>query len=392
MSLLTASVGNGGVNKKQDVIVVEFLLNRSMSEIYPPFRKEENGRWAFEATFTALPVDGKIDPAVVNTIKDFQRTVLGFKWPDGRVDPGKNTIRALTRSFIAQGGVIALSPQMAARLVNPNASYHRNGAGYQTGIYQAGRIYAGLDGSRLVLNISSSETIFLLLDNAGPGKDMADLNPMRGKIGTVYRQSTDAFLDERDSMIYHDSFRRTQGIKRLAELELAVMLAIFSGTSTFGMIAVLGANGLHFVVENGEKFPKWAAAVSIVLTVRRTLKRYAPTLYEKMCEGLFIGVKRGTLTAIGFAGDDVLANVPDAMVKDPTTIGKLVGALIASLGKAGLAKRLTLFGAVFAILKSLATKAAMSVPGAIGLTAQEKIRHAQDILARLRAAGVPMSE
>jgi hypothetical protein len=393
MSLLTASVGQGGANNKQDVMVVEFLLNRSILQIYPPFATTENGRVSFEASITVIPVDGKIDPGVVDAIRNYQRNVLGFKWPDGRVDPGKNTIRALTRSFIAQGGVVALLPQNAARLMNPKASYDRqHGAPYQTGIYRAGRIYAGLDGSRLVLNISPRETVFLLLDNAGPGKEMADLNPMRGKIGTVYRQSTAAFLDERDSMFFHDLAKRLQGVKTLIELEMAIMLAIFSGTSTAGLVLVMGASGLQFVVENGEKFPKWASAVSTVLAVRRTLKRYTPKLYEKMCEGLFIGVKRGTLVAIGFAGDDVLANLPDAMVKDPTTTGKLIGALIANLGKAGLAKRLTLFGAVFAILKTLATKAAMAVPGAIGLTAQEKVRHAQDILARLRAAGVPMSE
>ena len=393
MSLLTASVGHGGVNKKQDVMVVEFLLNRSILQIYPPIATTGNGRMSFEASITVIPVDGKIDPGVVDAIRNYQRNVLRFKWPDGRIDPGKNTITALTRSFIAQGGVVAISPHEANRLMNPKASYNRqHGAVYQTGIYRAGQIYAGLDGSRLVLNISPRETIFLLLDNAGPGKEMADLNPMRGRIGTAYRQSTAAFLDERDSMFFNDLAKRLQGVKALIELEMAIMLTIYSATSIPAMLLVTGASGVQFVIKNGDKFPKWASAVSTVLTVRRTLKRYTPKLYEKMCEGLFIGVKRGTLTAIGFAGDDVLANVPDAMVKDPKTVGKLIGALLVSLGKADMAKRLTVFGAVFTLLKTLASKAAGAIPGAIGLTAQEKIRHAQDILVRLRAAGVPMSE
>jgi hypothetical protein len=169
---------------------------------------------------------------------------------------------------------------------------------------------------------------------------------------------------------------------------MGIMLAIFSGTSTAGLVLVMGTSGLNFIIENREKFPKWASAVSTVLSVRATLKRYAPTLYEKMCKGLFIGVKRGTLVAISLAGDDVVGNLPQSMVKDPMTAGKLVGALVASLTKAGLAKRLTMFGAVFAILKTLVKQAAMGIPGAVGITAGQKIAAARDIVARLQAAGV----
>jgi hypothetical protein len=390
MALLTASVGAGGVNNKPDVLVIEYLLNRVILQIYPPTAAADNGRVSFEeAVINVIPVDGKIDDGVIRAIREYQRRILGFKYPDGRVDPGKNTIRALTRSFIAQGGVIAIQPQQASREVNPTAVYdHRRGGPYRTGILKAGQIVAGLDGNRLILNISARETTFLLLDNAGPGSEMADLNPMRGQVGTVYRQKTAAFLDERDSMYFQKIAQSLQGVKALVELEMGIMLAIFSGTSTAGLVLVMGTSGLNFIIENREKFPKWASAVSTVLSVRATLKRYAPTLYEKMCKGLFIGVKRGTLVAISLAGDDVVGNLPQSMVKDPMTAGKLVGALVASLTKAGLAKRLTMFGAVFAILKTLVKQAAMGIPGAVGITAGQKIAAARDIVARLQAAGV----
>ncbi len=395
MGLLSAPVGKDCANKKQDVRIVEYLLNRAMTRIYPPTASTgADGKVSFEAAvIRAIPVDGKIDDGVIQAINDFQRNVLGFKYPDSRIDPGKNTIKELARNFAAQGGVIAVSPDEAKRLVKPNSMYNqKTGPLYQTGIVRAGELVAGFDGTRAVLAISSRETIFMLLDKDGPGSELADMNPMRGRVGTVYRQSTEAFLDERNGMFFHGLAKRLQPVKALIELEMGIILAVVSGTSMPGFIVVTGVSGLQFIAENREKFPKWASAVSTVLSVRKTLKTYAPTLYDKMIDGLFEGAKRAAASAVGYAGPDVVSNVPDAMAKDPMTTGKLIGALIAGLGKAGVAKRLTLFGVVFTILKTLATKAVMAVPGAIGITAQEKIKAAKDIVAQLQAAGVLITE
>ena len=393
MSLITAPVGNGCANQKQDVRTVEFLLNRVLNQIYPPTASVQNGRLVFENVLTAIPIDGRIDPVLVQTIKDYQRNVLGFQYPDGRVDPGLNTITALARSFAQQGGVILLGPAEAARAVNPKARYNRkNGAIYQTGVFKSGQVVAGLDGSRLILNIDAQETVFLLLDKAGPGDEIAEMNPMRGRVLGVYRQSTEAFLDERDSMFFHDLSRRLQGVRALVELELGILVAVVSGANLAGFALVLGASGLNFIVENHQNFPKWASAVTAVLNARGILKTRAPKLYAKLCEGIFVGVKRGTLAAIGLAGDDVIGNVPSSMVRDPMTVGKLLGALLVGLGKASLAKRLTVMGIVFSILKTLAGKALGGVPGAIGLTVQEKTRAAADIVAQLRATGVLITD
>lgn len=72
------SVGSGGFNQLDDVMAVQRQINCQMN---PP------RVW--------LDVDGKAGKKTASAIRDFQRSVLGFKSPDGRVDPGGKTLAAL---------------------------------------------------------------------------------------------------------------------------------------------------------------------------------------------------------------------------------------------------------------------------------------------------------
>lgn len=75
---IEASVGRGGRNKHPDVVTVQQRLNELM---HPPR--------------VPLAVDGKSGPKTKGMIRDFQRSVLKFKWPDSRVDPNGKTLTAL---------------------------------------------------------------------------------------------------------------------------------------------------------------------------------------------------------------------------------------------------------------------------------------------------------
>ncbi|MCX2783514.1 hypothetical protein OQJ46_11015 [Microbulbifer thermotolerans] len=77
---LTGSVGFRGQNFRDDVRLVQELLNR-----------------ATRVPWTLLAVDGLAGPNTINRIKDFQRNVVGFSKPDGRVDVGGRTWRSLAR-------------------------------------------------------------------------------------------------------------------------------------------------------------------------------------------------------------------------------------------------------------------------------------------------------
>ena len=78
---LQRSVGRAGVNRVVDVELVQGLLNEAARESgIAEFKVTENGRCGQKT---------------ISAIREFQRTVLGFKRPDRRVDPVGKTCRAL---------------------------------------------------------------------------------------------------------------------------------------------------------------------------------------------------------------------------------------------------------------------------------------------------------
>jgi peptidoglycan hydrolase-like protein with peptidoglycan-binding domain len=78
MDQIEGSVGQGGDNLEGDVRVVQRLLNRH--DLSP---------------LAALAEDGRVGSQTVEAIRHFQSRKLGMSSPDGRVDPGGRTLRAL---------------------------------------------------------------------------------------------------------------------------------------------------------------------------------------------------------------------------------------------------------------------------------------------------------
>ena len=77
---IRSSVGRGGVNARADVSTVQTLLNGKIKQIAP---------------LASLAVDGVIGPKTIAAIERYQKTVVGFPVPDGRIDPGGKTITSL---------------------------------------------------------------------------------------------------------------------------------------------------------------------------------------------------------------------------------------------------------------------------------------------------------
>ena len=78
------SVGAGKApNHKQDIEVVQSLLNRHVHELTPKRMP--------------LPITGMCGISMVEMIKDFQKQVVGFHRPDGRVDPTGKTLKYLNK-------------------------------------------------------------------------------------------------------------------------------------------------------------------------------------------------------------------------------------------------------------------------------------------------------
>jgi len=78
VSTILASVGRGGLNRSEDVRVVQELLNRHIRQPQQP-----------------LVVHGVVDSRTVAAIEAFQRRVVELNRPDGLVHPGSRTFAAL---------------------------------------------------------------------------------------------------------------------------------------------------------------------------------------------------------------------------------------------------------------------------------------------------------
>jgi muramidase (phage lysozyme) len=81
------SVGKDGINKTVDIKTIQGLLNLSQQRLITAGVNFER--------FKVLKEDGIIGNFTISAIKIFQRDVLGFNPPDGRVDAGGKTLRTL---------------------------------------------------------------------------------------------------------------------------------------------------------------------------------------------------------------------------------------------------------------------------------------------------------
>ena len=90
---ITASVGAGGKNVPADGIVIQVLLNLNRPAPLPQ-----------------IAVDGAVGPGTAEAIREFQKRVMHLAAPDGRVDPGGGTLRALRAGLPAFDPATALTP------------------------------------------------------------------------------------------------------------------------------------------------------------------------------------------------------------------------------------------------------------------------------------------
>lgn len=94
---LSGSVGKGGKNSRTDVIAVQGALNRCLGPAGPE---------------SYLATDGNPTDAFVEVIKRFQLFGVGNKKPDGRIDPGGVTFRALGNKLLRKRILVSLDAQM----------------------------------------------------------------------------------------------------------------------------------------------------------------------------------------------------------------------------------------------------------------------------------------
>jgi hypothetical protein len=198
--------------------------------------------------------------------------------------------------------------------------------------------------------------------------------------GKFFAQSTKGFAGEIRTTPFVEAGRRAAPMARLAEAEMRLLTGILAGSSGFGFATVIGTEIAGFILENRRNFAQWQRSLEAVLKAREYLKTYAPTLYEKVFDSVLNRV---------FA--DVKSKIPHAVTPDAVAFG--VGVVCGSVGKKMAEGRFSLLAVIFAVVEQLAVRFSLSVlPEAFRLTGDEYRRLANEIIAKLRAAGVFLQE
>lgn len=103
---LNKSVGVNGVNLANDVKTIQTLLNNART-VFPLFGNSTK----------VLSVDGQCGNNTKTAIEQFQSKVMKFKYPDGKVEPGKNTWKKLNGN-IASPLQIKTNPHATNNFLN----------------------------------------------------------------------------------------------------------------------------------------------------------------------------------------------------------------------------------------------------------------------------------
>ena len=369
-SLLWNSVGEGGENLKRDVLLVQAILNSIPdSDLYSDdetISRQADGTPVL--TVRTLAENGVVSDGLIDCIMRFQRRVVGLE-PDGLINPGGPTIKALARRFQSTGLVMQLSDPTGR--IDPESVYRiQGGPMHMDGlVFKRGQIIPALDGDRLLLSINSREAVFILMNKNGFDGPLDEMVPMRGEVGRIYVQSRQAFIGEYETRLFKTIARDLKPIKTMIEVEVAILMGI--GTTLTGTYwFYVGFTVSDFVARNASKFKHWYALLEAILDARSDLKRVAPVLYDK----IFTAVKIQYLDSI--------------RAKDVAT---LVGRLVGVLGKQAMEGRFSALGMLFTLVAGTAILAVKNVGASI-----EKAKHDWDsgmnsIDANLRLLGTEIT-
>lgn len=229
------------------------------------------------------------------------------------------------------------------------------------GEVRSGQTWLATDGERLIWSADPSMVIFSIKEK-------------------FFVQTSRGFRGEVTTYPFVEGGRRAEPMRKLAELEMKLLIGIVAGSSGIGFAIVVGTEIFSFVVENRTNFEKWKRQLGTILEVRAFLKLHAPTLYDKVFDAVLQKVWK-----------DVKSQVPNAVTGETVAFG--VGVIFGSAGKAAAKGKFSLLGVLVVILQQIVIRFSLNVaPQALKLTADEYAKLAAEIIGNLNQAGVVITD
>jgi hypothetical protein len=366
------SVGDprrGAVNQPLDVLAVQSLLNN----------------WIlFGALNGRSPVlnSGKCDAAMIKAIGAFQSIVMGMRYPDRRIDPGRPTWKVLSGPVkvvplaVTSDGRLPASevfdstcPEKHLTCITPKWADIAT-EGLKNTFYQGGREYVGpikrgmvfptVAGERVVIGATSKDVYFLLN-------------------GKFYSQSGVDFSEDAYGEAFGLAGHRARGMVILGKIQMAFIMGLASAVSGVGFVAVMGTNIVRFFVETDAV--ALVKRIAAIYAAYKALDAAAPTLTDKIFEWSTAG--RILLEA--------LKRVPGAMLEmSPEDIAKLLGGLVGKVGKQVVieaVKSIKVAGSAILVflITELPTKAGK-------VLVEDHARAAKQLAIKLRSLGIAVTD
>ena len=198
--------------------------------------------------------------------------------------------------------------------------------------------------------------------------------------GTFYTQTAKGLAAEIRTAPVVEAARRAAPMAKLAEAEMKFLMGLLAGASGAGFAAVVGTEVLGFMLENHNNFSVWKRQLGLILEARDSLKRYSPTLYDKLFNAVLDRVWA-----------DFKANLPESITLD--TVSFAIGVVIGSAGKNAAAAKFAWWRVIVVVLEQIVVRFSLNVvPQAIQITSEEYKKLSEEIISNLRRIGASIQQ
>jgi hypothetical protein len=220
---------------------------------------------------------------------------------------------------------------------------------------EAGQTWLAPDGQRFVCFASSFDITFYVN-------------------GKFFHQNPAGFIDEVLTYPYYAAGKASAWLATVAEFEMKVIMGIIAGASGAGFFAIVGTEVAEFYKQNRKNFGKWSRMLTAVMEVRATLKRIAPTLYDKVFNAVLLRL---------------LGKIPEGV---PEAVAFAVGVILGHAGKALWKGKFNEFSVLMEVLKQLVLRFVTSVaPVAAKLALADLQKFEADFIQTMKDEGVSIS-
>lgn len=194
----------------------------------------------------------------------------------------------------------------------------------------------------------------------------------------VYYEDADSFAGRKFDAVIRGAIN-AYGQLYILELEACIVIGMMAGYAPWWVGITCGA--AQWVYDNRTHLDTYVKLLTTIWEVRSILLSCAPTLYKIMIQGVLFNFY-----------EEIGMHLPESMYGYPKEIANAIGQLLGKLGNSAVQKKLSLFGALWAILFGVVMFGVKKIPNATIATAKDYKQAATDFIEGCRKLGVVVTK